>query len=240
MYYKFNKTMSNSSQLSINPETVSNNSGSSSHKKSSKKPNASNKKSKLKKSKPAENQSFNTLIRSLRVSKPFAPAPMLAPMLAKRHMSRLPGINLSKSQIDRFKQQYEKLFELIDDPTVLNYQASDEMIEPYITANKLDNLDERATIARRLFKSHRYLLYLDQFIAFIISSKQSEVLSSYIDNNYFNLPIASLILQNALTSVKKDIVNDYSTMVYKSIAVINDSNTGKSREINNISIIPLL
>jgi hypothetical protein len=227
--------MSNSTQLSINPELSDNDYGSSNRKKSSKNQAiASNiKTSKLKKLQPSEKKSFNALIKSLRVSKPFAPASMLP----KRNMSRLPGINLSKSQIDRFKQQYEKLFELIDDPTVLNYQASDEMIEPYITANKLDNSDELATIGRRLFKSHRYLLYLDQFIAFIISSKHNEVLSSYIDNNYFNLPIASLILKNAFTSVNKDLVNDYSTMVYKSIAVINDSNIGKSREINNVSII---
>lgn len=158
-----------------------------------------------------------------------------------KNKSRLPAINTTKTQLQRFRQQFENLFTYIDEEQ--QYEVSDEMIEPYITNPKNNLLDtpKIQDLAMKLYLSHRYLLYLDQFISFIkyLVKNPDNVLQDYSYYHYFDLPIASTVLPQITTKGGNlsDITHRYSAEIYKQLEPINAEYKRASRTITDISLI---
>ena len=171
------------------------------------------------------------------------PAPRPAWTLKKK--PRHPAINITKQQFERFRQQFEDLFAYMDREQ--EYEVSDEMIEPYITnhRNNLSSPPEIYSTAQKLFKSHRYLLYLDQFIAFVNEfarePKFPTSFTSFTSNNYFDLPIASRVIPKLAMASNNhghgNLAQEYSAEVYRELQPINDKVQRTSRNVRDISLI---
>jgi hypothetical protein len=192
---------------------------------------SSNRKSKKKKS-PGLNNPSSLLVNP---SSPPKPA-----TLRLKKTNRLPAINASKTQFDRFRQQFEELFAYMDKEQ--DYEVLDNMIKPYLD-NEKNNLSSPKKVysaAKKLFKSHRYLLYLDQFIAFVNEySGKTKFLYKFTSNNYFNLPIASRVIPK-LASVGNNhgnLAQEYAGEVYRELQPINDDARRTSRNMRDIQVI---
>lgn len=193
------------------------------------------------------------------------PIPLPRPM---KTLSRIPAINNTKSIIQKFQNQYEELFKLIDNPDVLDYNVSDPMILPYILNpnNQLFEPEELKIKATQLFKSVRYLLYLDQYITFINELKNNDIisLSEYLKEKYYELQIAKKMLpklllenvgssKNTVVSLESSnaikpsnkpdklssVINMYSLEIYNQMLNLINETTKTSRNINGIGFVKL-
>ena len=173
---------------------------------------------------------------TLRARPPVPPKP--STLRAKTN--RLPAINVTKSQFDRFRQQFEELFGYMDKEK--DYKVFGGMIQPYLVhlENNLNSPPNVYSAAKKLFKSNRYLLYLEQFITFNneYTANPDSILSAYIDSRYYNLPIAARVIPSlSAASNNQNLLAQYSAEVYKELQPINDRFQGASRNVRNISVI---
>ncbi len=149
--------------------------------------------------------------------------------------------------IDLFKTYFEGSFHY-HDSNQKTYAVTNTMLMNYIQLKNILTSNSASWID--IFKNHRYLLYLDQFINLINMCKtRPTTIENFAGNNsyYFSLPIAAGINGNhpSIATNKEEIsvkthqmLTEYSDRIYKTLNTLaTEFNRETTRNINSMSFI---